>query len=97
MSRSGKKRAGVCRYFAESGGCHYGEHCQYLHARPGAGFQGQLPSGVRPSAGQAGSGGVIRVGAEKQGGGGRSRGSGTGEGRTASRRRSCWLRHAPTQ
>ena len=89
MSRSGKKRAGVCRYFAESGGCHYGEHCQFLHARPGAGFQGQLPSsGLRSFAGPpAGGGGVVRGGTEKQGGGGRSRGPGTGEGRTSSRRR----------
>ena len=77
MSRSGKKRPGVCRYFAESGGCHFGEHCQYLHAMPGAGFQGQLPAGPRSSAGQA----VSRGGGEKQGGGGRSRGAGTGEGR----------------
>lgn len=79
MSRSGKKRAGVCRYFAESGGCHYGEHCQYLHARPGAGFQGQLPPGLRSSGQQAGG----RGGAEKQGGGGRGRGTGTGTGKGA--------------
>ena len=30
-------KAALCRYFATDGKCFYGDSCQFVHAKPGAG------------------------------------------------------------
>ena len=57
MSRS-HKRPNVCRYFAASGSCHFGDHCAFQHVRGGP-LEPVEPR--KPPAGEQSSAAAFRV------------------------------------